>query len=99
MPDVGLRNLEFFSRVVSTGEAVVVPVYRRAFVTPSIVRQPAKPCKWGGKGKYQITLPLMDYTCPKIKRIAGADVREAGEGIEERNSWQDDGGAPLAFAP
>ena len=41
-PNVGLRYLEFFTRVVAAGKTTVVPLYRRASMTPSGERQPAQ---------------------------------------------------------
>ena len=40
-PNVGLRYLEFFTRVVSASNTTVAPLYRRASVTPTGERQPA----------------------------------------------------------
>jgi glycosyltransferase involved in cell wall biosynthesis len=41
-PNVGLRYLEFFSRVVSASEAVVAPLYRMPSMAPSAGREPAQ---------------------------------------------------------
>ena len=39
-PNVGLRYLEFFTRVVSASSTTVAPLYRRASATPNGERQP-----------------------------------------------------------
>jgi glycosyltransferase involved in cell wall biosynthesis len=41
-PNVGLRYLEFFTRVVSASEAVLAPPYGSASMTPSGVREPVQ---------------------------------------------------------
>jgi len=41
-PNVGLRYLEFFTRVVSASETAVVPPYRRATVPSGVEREPAQ---------------------------------------------------------
>ncbi len=46
-PNVGLRYLDLFTRVVAASEAAVIPSYRRAFVAPSGVRQPAQAMQVG----------------------------------------------------
>ena len=46
-PNVGLRYLEFFTRVLSASEVAAVPMYRRSSVAPSSVRQPVQAMQVG----------------------------------------------------